>query len=183
MSSDSAEWYANGVAVVAAVISAFSLLTSLLAVWFGRKQASIAQKALLVAECEAGTTRAALEQTRLMSERSTRAWLIVSEFQILTPLPPIGAVVFRASVVVKNVGSSPAKDVSVISKIRRNEALPTAIDITENHGVRSSFVLGSGEVTSSLHDLETASDYVEDIRAGDLKLSLYGLVIYQCGNK
>jgi hypothetical protein len=181
---DAAQWFANDIAVAAAVVSLGGVVVNAVIAYFAVTQSKAAQASAEAARDSVAAARQSAEQAKDALELSNRAWVHVDR---IDPHMSNAAeasqnrqIILRPDVVLRNYGSTPAAAFIAGGHLQVFSDLPTtadlALNITDENGV--SVVSPGNEFWVPSAFIALTFDEWRLITSGERKLVLFGRAHY-----
>lgn len=179
---DAAQWYANNIAITAAVISIFGVVINALIAYLAVSQSKAAQVSADAAQESVAAANKSVEQAKDALEIANRAWVHVKGlFHYINQPGQVAHVTVRADVVLQNYGPTPAVafmaegHLALFPDFPKTEELQ--FNLTDKNGV--SVVSASNEFRLPTAFIALTLDQWSLVESGQKKLVLFGRAHYE----
>ena len=140
---DAAQWYANNIAIAAAIVSILGIAVNAVIAYFAVTQSKAARASAEAARESVGAANKSVEQAKDALEVGNRAWVHVNRIIPHASTPDEIAqnrqIAFRPDVVLQNYGPTPAAAFVVEVRLELFADLPTTdqlqFNVTDKNGV------------------------------------------------
>jgi len=182
---DAAQWYANEIAIGAAVISVAGVLINAVIAYLAVTQSRAAQASAEAARESVAAARQSTEQAKEALEIGNRAWVhvnrIIPHMSEAAEVAQNRQVIFRPDVVLQNYGSTPATAFIAEGRLQLFSNFPKTEDlqlnITDRNGV--SVVSPGNELWVPSAFIALTLDEWLLVTSGKKKLVLFGRAHYE----